>query len=1161
MQWIAGWGKRIKFTIDSSKVDEDLVNFPVLVNLDTTYSGVFNELGNNYKKISFMNPTTGEEYYCEVERWDSVNNDAQLWVKIPNVSSNEDTEFYMLYDGTHADNSNYIGEISSTAAQKVWDDNFVAVYHLSQDPSTGGACILDSTSNENHGTPNGSMTSSALVDANVGKGLDFDGSDDYVDVGQPEEFSLGNFTITAVSNLEPTSTDQLGIISNYGGSGSEQHWGLRDNVNRCSLFYDDGSSWDSVTGSIDISSKWVLLTGVRIKGSNAYVYINDTLDATDSSVTDTILTPSANTFIGKDAAGSGYYLNGVLKNITISNIVRTSSWIKATYYSNFDQLLIKGQEEIVTAGTLDYENRIKIVIPNYSDIDTLYNFPVLLNLSGAAGKNKADVRDVFYKLEHYLNRKKIAITDYTGVAQLYCEIERWDQVEQSAQLWVRVPEISNTTETVLYLYYDKNKEDNYLMVGDTGSLPATRVWDDNFVAVYHLSQDPSNGGACILDSTSNKNHGTPHGGMTSSNLVDANIGKGLEFDGSDDCINCGNNNSVQLEYTLTPEIIIKTNDDFFEPFSKLLDTSPYSGWSILYNKDNTPATYSVHYINTWDTDADKIYSNTVPNNTYQYIASTLNNYTSNIYINGKNDNNTTNPNTLSSNISTPADLIIGPRSGNSNLMFNGIIQEARLSNIARSESWIKATYYSNFDNFVIYDITPEDTWLKTYENGSLSPWAKRIKLEIDNSNIDEPLEDFPVLINITEDSGINNTNLSNLFNELSNDSLKIAVTDSNNKQLYVEVERWDYTEKSAQLWTKVPFVMPHEKTILYLYYDKNKSDNTDYVGYTNSTAASNVWDDNFVAVYHMSQDPSVGGNCILDSSQHHYNGETINSFSSSNLVNGPIGKAIQFDTVDHFIKLPSTDIIPNNLLTVELIFRQDSDYDGGNGGRIIGKSGEGESVDTNTVRFQHTDSTTILYFCEYGNGTNGATCDITVPDNSTGFHTVAYTLENKQFGVVLDGTTYYSSDTADDTDSTANCFIGPSNSNIASTRGYSTFLGVVREVRTSNIKRSKVWLKATHYSNFDNLIYYGNSQEYTEPPTHTYYFRGTIKEEGKPVQRVALLYDRTSGKLIERTTSGSDGRYTLTTTSSGTHFIVVLDDDAGKQYNALIQDRLIPTNN
>ena len=59
-----------------------------------------------------------------------------------------------------------------------------------------------------------------------------------------------------------------------------------------------------------------------------------------------------------------------------------------------------------------------------------------------------------------------------------------------------------------------------------------------------MNEDPSGGSDCIVDRTSNSNDGTPGGTMLTEDLVDANIGKGIDFDGTDDNVNTGSGTSL-----------------------------------------------------------------------------------------------------------------------------------------------------------------------------------------------------------------------------------------------------------------------------------------------------------------------------------------------------------------------------------------------------------------------------------------------------------------------------------------------------------------------------------------------------------------------------------------------------------------------------------------
>ena len=150
------WNNKIKLTIDSSKVDEDLTNFPVLITLssgtgitgyDTT--AVFDELTTVYgsyvnrKKIAVTTTISGveTELYVEIERWDdttaSGNEQAWLWTKVPTIVSGTNTILYLYYDSNHTTNSGYVGDTGETPAQNVWDSNFKAVYHLGEDPVNG----------------------------------------------------------------------------------------------------------------------------------------------------------------------------------------------------------------------------------------------------------------------------------------------------------------------------------------------------------------------------------------------------------------------------------------------------------------------------------------------------------------------------------------------------------------------------------------------------------------------------------------------------------------------------------------------------------------------------------------------------------------------------------------------------------------------------------------------------------------------------------------------------------------------------------------------------------------------------------------------------------------------------------------------------------------
>jgi hypothetical protein len=175
----------MKMTIDHTDISSSLANFPVLFYLSPSSGiykdsviGVFNEIGGYSKKIAVTKSDGITQCYVEIEKWDSVNKKAWLWVNVSSVSSTADTVLYLYYDASHADNTAYVGDVDSTVAQKVWDVNFKGVWHL-RETSGGSGAIKDSTSNNNDGTNNGPTLG---VTGKIDSATEFDGSDDYIKV-------------------------------------------------------------------------------------------------------------------------------------------------------------------------------------------------------------------------------------------------------------------------------------------------------------------------------------------------------------------------------------------------------------------------------------------------------------------------------------------------------------------------------------------------------------------------------------------------------------------------------------------------------------------------------------------------------------------------------------------------------------------------------------------------------------------------------------------------------------------------------------------------------------------------------------------------------------------------------------------------------------------
>lgn len=338
MAWLSGWTKRVKLTVDNTKVDSTLSHFPVTVFLSSTHGDcVFDELASdaNRKKIAVTKSDGTTQLYGEIEKWDDANESAILHVSGSgwSISSSADTDFYLYYLSTQSENTTYIGDINSTPGASVWNSNDKMVQHMVDDTTS---TILDSTSNSNDGTKASANNPLEAV-GKVGKGQDFDGgTSDKIDIAAAVSINaLGDFTFLAAVNFPALGSDYTFVFNDKYNGNNLSFWRFNDRL-YCKLFNTNYMS------TIDISAGDHLIIATR-SGTTLKLYLDGAF-LNSFTVSSTALA-SSGYLIGKWYSGTSYTFDGVISEARIINTGHTLAWVKATYNSLWDTLLTYGSEE------------------------------------------------------------------------------------------------------------------------------------------------------------------------------------------------------------------------------------------------------------------------------------------------------------------------------------------------------------------------------------------------------------------------------------------------------------------------------------------------------------------------------------------------------------------------------------------------------------------------------------------------------------------------------------------------------------------------------------------------------------------------------------------------------------------------------------------------
>jgi hypothetical protein len=300
-----------------------------------------------------------------------------------------------------------------------------------------------------------------------------------------------------------------------------------------------------------------------------------------------------------------------------------------------------------SGGLAGWQYRKTVTVNRARVSGTQTSFPVLImvNDSDLLSRAQSDGDDIVF-------------TASDGLTRLPHEIERY----QSGRLvaWVKM-DISSAADTQVYMYYGNS--------GVGSQATPAQVWDANYLAVHHLEE--TSGSA--QDSTANNNDGVPQNGVTQT--ATGRIDGAYSFDGSNDRVQLPQVYSGQTRFTFEGWF----NSNAKQGYSVSQRSAAGSGVAIQYYPSGQ---YYKLFVNG---------ANAKLNVTsgWHYVVGVYDGSKARIYIDGS-----TRTASAATNLSWPGEaLYFGDRSS-SGQAYSGLMDEIRLSGVARSASWI-ATSYNN----------------------------------------------------------------------------------------------------------------------------------------------------------------------------------------------------------------------------------------------------------------------------------------------------------------------------------------------------------------------------------------------------------------------------------------------------------------------------------
>ena len=325
-------------TATGAGVYGNVLGFPVLVRL-TNSNFVFNQAQIYGEDIRFAKSDNTPLSY-EIERWDSANQKAEVWVNVDTVHGGNSAQYLEMFWGRSD-----VGSESDAAAVFDTGSGFAGVWHMNEYPAGVGS-IKDRTQNAYHGTPTG-MNASTSVEGLAGRCLDFDGTSAYISLPSIVTDFTGGFTVcgwmkyrtfnswSRLIDFGVNGDNNNNIVCSNVHTSDSLHWGIwKDTATEVSI---------NVPGYF-VLDQWVYVTATY-DGAVMYVYKNGAPVGSINNAGGLLQVNRATSYIAKSNWAADFLYSGLIDELEVSKTARSADWITLSYMNQkaSDALVVFGQ--------------------------------------------------------------------------------------------------------------------------------------------------------------------------------------------------------------------------------------------------------------------------------------------------------------------------------------------------------------------------------------------------------------------------------------------------------------------------------------------------------------------------------------------------------------------------------------------------------------------------------------------------------------------------------------------------------------------------------------------------------------------------------------------------------------------------------------------------